>query len=49
MICINQIQIKYCQRHHQNLPTVQQNYKVSSGKTTHAYNLWKELQQMQFN
>ena len=39
MICINQIQIKYCQRHHQNLPMVQQSFRASSGKTIHAYNL----------
>ena len=47
--CINQIQIKFYQRPHQNLLTVQPNFKVSSGKITHAFSHWREPILMQFN
>ena len=49
MTCINPTQIKYCQRPLQNLHMVQPNFKVSSGKTIHAFNHWREALRMPYN
>ena len=49
MTCTNQIQIKFSQRPLQNLHMVQQNCKVLSGKTIHAFSHSRVLQVTEFN
>lgn len=48
-ICTNQTQIKFFQKLHQNLHTVQLSFKVSFGKIIHVFNHLKGLTLMLFN